>query len=193
MTFEDVQYALYSKDLNKQKEHKPPTVGEGLSVKAKFLKKDGRLEKKKGKVLHNYYGGNAPSIKCYHCKKEGHIRKVCLDSLNNQGGKDNGNATLVQDGYESSGVLVVLSSDSSKEWIMDSGYIWHMNPNKDVFEELCDQNGGSVLLGDNKVCKIVGIGSVRLKLHDESIRLLTDVRYVLDLKRNQSLGEFDKK
>ena len=100
LTFEDIQSALYSKDLNERKEHKPSSVGEGLSVKGKFLKKDGRFEKKKGKVLHNSYGGNAPTIMCYHCKKEGHTRKVCHDRLNNHGGKDNGNAAIVQDGYE---------------------------------------------------------------------------------------------
>src|SRR3954469_9866898 len=61
-----------------------------------------------------------------------------------------------------------------------------MTPNKDLFEELCDQDGGSVLLGNNKACKIASVGSVRFKLHDESIRLLNEVRYV-------SLGEFDKK
>ena len=50
-----------------------------------------------------------------------------------------------------------------------------MAPNKDVFEELYDQDGGPVLLRNNKACKIAGIGSVRFKLHDESIRLLTGV------------------
>ena len=68
-----------------------------------------------------------------------------------------------------------------------------MTPNKDLFEELCDQVGVSVLLGNNKACKITGVGSVRFKLHDETIRLLIEVRYVPDLKRNLiSLGEFDK-
>lgn len=66
-----------------------------------------------------------------------------------------------------------------------------MTPKKEVFEELCEQDGGSVLLGSNKAFKIVGIGSLRFKLHDESIRLLIDVRHVPDLKRNLiSLGAF---
>ena len=119
---------------------------------------------------------------------------MCPERLKNHGGKDNGNAAIVQDDFDSSDVLVVSSSNSSKEWIMDSGCTWHMTPNKDLFEELCDQDGGSVLLGNNKACKIAGVRSVRFKLHDESIRLLTEVRYVPDLKRNLiSLGEFDKK
>ena len=49
LTFEEVQSALYSKDLNERKEHKPSTVGEGLAVKGKFLRKDGKFDKKKGK------------------------------------------------------------------------------------------------------------------------------------------------
>src|ERR1044072_8002533 len=76
---------------------------------------------------------------------------------------------------------------------MDSGCTWHMTPNKDLFEELCDQDSGSILLGNNKACKIADVGFVRFKLHDDSIRLLTEVRYVPDLKRNLiSLSECEK-
>ena len=122
MTFEDVQSSLYSKDLNERKEHKTSYVGKGLSVKGKFPKKDGRFEKKKkGKVLQNLYGGNASAIRCYHCKKKGHTREVCHDRLNNHGGKDKGNATIVQDDYELFDVLVVSSSNFIKEWITDLG------------------------------------------------------------------------
>lgn len=34
---------------------------------------------------------------CYHFKKEGHTRKVCSDRQNKHGGKDNSNASIVQD------------------------------------------------------------------------------------------------
>lgn len=153
------------------------------------------LIKNTGKDQRKSYSGNAFSIRCYHCKKEGRIRKVCPDRLKSYGdGKDNGNVTIVQDDYESSDVLVVTSNNSSKEWIMDSVCTWHMTSNKDVFEELYDQDGRSVLLRNNKACKIVGIGPVRFKLHDKSIKLLTGVRCLPDLKRNLlSLSELDKK
>lgn len=113
------------------------------------------------------------------------------ECINNHGSKDSGNSTIVQDEYESYDVLVVSSSNSSKEWIVDSGCTWYMTLNKYVFEDLCDQDGGSVLLGNNRACKIAGIGYVRFNLHD---KLLIEVRCVSDLKRNCiSLGEFDKK
>lgn len=59
----------------------------------------------------------------------------------------------MQDGYESSDILVVSSRDSSKEEIMDLGCTWNMTLNKDVFEELCDKDGDLMLLGNNKACK----------------------------------------
>lgn len=63
-----------------------------------------------------------------------------------------------------------------------------------MFEELCDQDGGSVRLGNNKICKIIRIRSVKFKFHDESIKLLSGIRYVHDLKRDIIFfGEFDKK
>ena len=49
LTIKEVQSTLYFKDLNDQKEHKPATVGEGLAVKGKFLRKDDKFDKKKGK------------------------------------------------------------------------------------------------------------------------------------------------
>ena len=60
----------------------------------------------------------------------------------------------------------------------------------------CKRNGQYrlVLLGDNKPCKIEGIGSIRFKFHDGAERILTEVRYVPEMKRNLiSLDEFDKK
>ncbi|XP_058757375.1 magnesium-chelatase subunit ChlD, chloroplastic-like [Vicia villosa] len=60
---------------------------------------------------------------------------------------------------------------------MDPGWTWNMNSNKYFFEELYDQDCGSVLLGRNKACKIASVGSMKFKLHDEPIRLLTEVKF----------------
>lgn len=53
-------------------------------------------------------------------------------------------------------------------------------------------NSGDVILGNNKTCKIRGIGNVRLKFHDSTELLLSDVRHVPELKRKLiSLGAVD--
>lgn len=99
LTIEEVQSTLYFNYLNERNEHKPYSIGEGLFVKGKSSKKDGKYERKKCMVLKNSYGGNTPAIRCYHCKKEGHTKKVCLDRINNHSGKDIGNPSIVQDYY----------------------------------------------------------------------------------------------
>ncbi|KAH9649108.1 Integrase catalytic domain-containing protein [Citrus sinensis] len=56
-----------------------------------------------------------------------------------------------------------------------------------------ETDGGKVMMGNNAVCKIVGIGNVNLRLHDGTIRELREVRYVPELKRNLiSLGMLDQ-
>ena len=47
-------------------------------------------------------------------------------------------------------------------------------------------------MGNDDACQTKGIGTIRLKMHDGTIRQLTDVRYVPDMKRNLiSVGVFD--
>ena len=49
-----------------------------------------------------------------------------------------------------------------------------------------------VLLGNNKACRVVDIGPIRIKMHDGLERVLQEVRYVLELKRNLILGMLDQ-
>ncbi|WP_440588068.1 hypothetical protein, partial [Acinetobacter indicus] len=76
---------------------------------------------------------------------------------------------------------------------MDSGCSFHMTPNDGWFESYGKVSGGEVLLGNNKSCKVMGIGTVRLTTHDGFERILTDVRHIPDLRRNLiSLGMLDQ-
>ena len=59
-----------------------------------------------------------------------------------------------------------------------------MSPHKNYFTEFHDFNGGKVIMGNNTVCQILGIGNVNFKLHDGIIREFRQVRYVPDRKRN---------
>ena len=44
-------------------------------------------------------------------------------------------------------------------------------------------------MGNDAPCKVVGIGTVQIKMHDGVVRTITDIRHVQDLKRNLiSLG-----
>ena len=49
-------------------------------------------------------------------------------------------------------------------------------------------------MGNNVSCKVVGIGTVRIRIFDGVVRTLGDVRHVPDLKRNlKSLSPLDAK
>ena len=77
-------------------------------------------------------------------------------------------------------VLTVSGSCSGNSWILDSGCSYHMSPNRDWFSTYQSIDGGVVLMGNDVSCKVVGIGTVRIKMHDGLVRTLTDVRHVPD-------------
>ena len=82
-----------------------------------------------------------------------------------ENGDSKGDATVVEEGYESVDVLMVSTNSTEKHWILDSCCSFHMTPNKDWFEDYKQCDGGQVLLG-NKACKIVGSGLIRIKMLD---------------------------
>ena len=53
-------------------------------------------------------------------------------------------------------------------------------------------DGGSVLIENDTVCKTVGISNIRMRMFDGQVRTLTNVRHILDLKKNLlSLGDLE--
>ena len=86
------------------------------------------------------------------------------------------------------------SVTSTDEWLCDSARSFHMCFRKEWFFNFIELDGGVVYLADNQPCKIAGIGSISLKNHDGSTRVLTDVRYILKLEKNLiSLGTLESK
>ena len=96
------------------------------------------------------------------------------------------------EGYDTADVLMVDEKDLTSEWILDLGCTFHMCPIKSWFSSYMERNEGKVRMGNNEACKVFGMGLIKLRLHDGMERTLTNVRYVLDLKRNLiSLGMLD--
>ena len=61
---------------------------------------------------------------------------------------------MVLGGYDSTKVLVHSTQDTHKEWILDFGCSFYMSPNYEWFQTFKEIHGGTVLLGNNKACKI---------------------------------------
>jgi len=107
------------------------------------------------------------------------------------------NASVATDGSsDGNEVLVTFAgcANSGDEWILDSTASFHICINRDWFITYDSVNGGSVKMGDDSPCQIIGIGSVQMEMHDGIIRTLTDVRHIPDMRKNLiSLSTLDGK
>ncbi|KAG8485503.1 hypothetical protein CXB51_021802 [Gossypium anomalum] len=104
---------------------------------------------------------------CNYCKKKGHIKSECYKLQNkikrevvNQKEKqleNFGEANVVED-YSDGEILVDFANNSkvSEEWILDSGYTFHMSPNRDWFTtyEIVSEAVASFSLLDDDITKL---------------------------------------
>ena len=107
-------------------------------------------------------------VRCHKCKDLGHFRKDCpmLELGKSEKAVDTANSVSSGEGDLESLLAVTPRESSVAEWILDSGCSYHMCPNKDLFHTLTKVDGGSVLMGNDHVCETLGIGTMRLKMHD---------------------------
>jgi hypothetical protein len=102
---------------------------------------------------------------------------------------------VVKEKYE--GLKLVLAFTISygrfnDKWVLDTTYTFHISPKKDLFTTYELVNGGSVFIGNNFACKIVGVDTIRIRMHKGIARTLMNVRHIPDLEKNIiSLGTLD--
>ena len=109
--------------------------------------------------------------------------------------KDGANVVVAKssDDADSETVLAVSDSHVGDKWILDTAASFHISTSRELFSTY-ERCVGSALMGDDHACKVVGIGSVRIKMFDGIVRTLTDVRHIPEMKKNLiSLGTLDKK
>ncbi|GJY21716.1 hypothetical protein Tco_0394282 [Tanacetum coccineum] len=93
--------------------------------------------------------------------------------------------------------LYITKSLANHLYLKKKLYTFHMHPGKsqceyiDEFHKLYD--GGNILLGDGRECRVLGIGKVQVQMRDQSSFVLDNDMYVLELRRNLiSLGTHEK-
>jgi len=83
-------------------------------------------------------------------------------------------------------------SQDADNWLLDSGASHHMSPHRNWFSSYETINGNSVFMGNNASCQTIGIGNVKIKMYDDTVKTLYDVKHVPELKKNLiSLGVLD--
>ena len=211
---------LYSQDtltldeaLQVKEKMKQLVSSEGSTSNREALSVCGRTQKKsnnsyRDKSLNDRSNSRDKDDKfCKYCKKNTHFISEGIKLKNKEKragtyrpkGKPNeeGNASVATDGSsDGNEVLVAFAgcANSGDEWILDSAASFHICINRDWFITYDSVNAGSVKMGDDSPCQIIGIGSVQIKMHDGIIRTLTDVRHILDMRKNLiSLSTLDGK
>ena len=125
--------------------------------------------------------------------KKGHWKKDC-QKLYKKKGKGAFEVCVAEDDKSDFSLAYVSSVTSTDEWLCDSASSFHMCFRKERFFNFTELDGGIVHLADNQPCKVAGIGSISLKNHDGSTRVLTDVQYIPKLEKNLiSLGTLELK
>ncbi|GFZ02006.1 hypothetical protein Acr_15g0006150 [Actinidia rufa] len=128
-----------------------------------------------------------------YCHQKSHWRKNC-PKIESKEPKANIAYEAVE--KDDTTFTISLSASHSDEWILDSGCScsYHMCSNRDWFSSFEELDGGVVLMENDNACKTLGIGTIKLKIFSGTVKVLTNVRYVPDLKKNLiSLENFDSK
>ena len=68
--------------------------------------------------------------------------------------------------------------------ILDLACSFHVTPHRDWFDTYKLVNCGFVLMDNNATCKVVGIGTIKIKMFDNVVRTLGEVRHVPKVKKN---------
>lgn len=186
LTLKDVRSALESKDLKKRKEGRDQGLGEGLVAKSKSKKKIKKL-KKKSNNQKDKTNKKKKKRKCYFCYKEGRyikdfFEKKKLEKIKKESTGKAAIASEDEGDLEGVDVFIVVEKQPTDEWILDSGCSFHICPNKHLFKTFERVDGGKVLLGNNLACKVAGIRTVGITMHNGVERDLKHVSYVPKLK-----------
>ncbi|KAI9162073.1 hypothetical protein LWI28_023521 [Acer negundo] len=135
------------------------------------------------------------NVECYGCGKKGNYKQDCrklkAEIKERKKAETSSTANVVS---EDNGELlsVVSTSYASDAWILDSGCSFHMCANRDWFDTYESQSGGEILMGNNATCKVIGIGTIKIKMFDGIVKTLSSVRHVPTFKKNLiSLGTLD--
>lgn len=205
LTLDEVVAAIYAKEFEiGSNSHSNKDSGESMYARERREHR-GRPDCRDKSPRYNKSWSKSKRKKgCWICGEEGHF-KNSYPSRNKSQGKSRhqasssrGEATMVKDDSEATGLYVLealhLTGISLEdEWVIDTGCSYHMTYRREWFEDLREDVGGSVRMGNKTTSKVRGIGNVRIRNEDGSTFLLTQVRFIPDMDRHLlSMGTLEK-
>ena len=192
LTLEEVVSAVRSREREIQEAAKD-YKSSGASL---YTRERGRSFSKGPKESNGKGRGRSNSrsrVTCWFYKKEGHTKKDCYARKKKFGTEGQGEAGVITEKLIEAESLSMVDQKAKDVWVLDSGCTFHMTSRRDWFVDLQDNGGTTILLGDDLSVQSQGQGSIRINTHGGTIKVLNNVRYVPDLRRNLiSTGTLDK-
>eukprot|EP00253_Pinus_taeda_P021000 PITA_21000 len=197
LKFESVMGALLSKEV-RRKSNTETAASESMVARGRSKE---RGEKPRG-TSRSKSKGKKCKEKCWNCNKVGHLKKDCWKRKASENLKNEVNQvdSGIIDEVLSTKELCMIDETSPEcnisqgvdSWLLDSGASHHVCPHRNWFTSYENVNGSSMFMGNNMSCQTVGMGDIRIKMYDNTVRTLTSVRHVPDLKKKLiSLGVLD--
>jgi hypothetical protein len=131
--------------------------------------------------------------KCWYCRKIGHLRKDCWKRKESQEKyTKEANLAVTNLGMIHQVLSIYSNLQYQEEWKLDSGASGHMCSHRNWFISYQCVDERVVLMRNGIPYKIVGVGSIRMRMFNGIVRELTYARYLPELKSNLiSLGVLD--
>ncbi|KAK4428828.1 Retrovirus-related Pol polyprotein from transposon TNT 1-94 [Sesamum alatum] len=142
-----------------------------------------------------YYCGE-PSHKKSECrsfKRDQKAEKVKPDQIEQKKEKEKTTTVVAtkEDVFFDIGNYLNLTCDDGS-WVVDTGVTIHVAPNKSFFSSYKARSFGTIKMGNEDMCQIVGQGDIILSSNVGCQLILKDVRHVPDMRLNLvSVGRLD--
>jgi hypothetical protein len=192
LELEEVSGALLDHYQRKHKDS-AESSGEGLVVKG--YQDRGRKKDKDDKSARGRSKSKSKAVKCFKCQKKGHMKRDYPEW--NKGKEESSTSVNVVADSESDGDMLSVSSSTdglNNSWLLDSACSFHVTPHRNWFDTYRSINCGSVRMGNDAACTIIGMGTIKIKMSDGVVRTLEEVRHIPDMRKNLiSLGTLDSK
>uniref|UniRef100_A0A2N9HW07 CCHC-type domain-containing protein n=1 Tax=Fagus sylvatica TaxID=28930 RepID=A0A2N9HW07_FAGSY len=178
-----------------QRKHKDSTESSGEGLVVKGYQDRGRKKDKDDKSARRRSKSKSKTVKCFKCQKKGHMKRDCPEW--NKGKEESSTSVNVVADSESDGDMLSVSSSTdglNNSWLLDSACSFHVTPHRNWFDTYRSINCGSVRMGNDATCTIIGMGTIKIKMSDGVVRTLEEVRHIPDMRKNLiSLGTLDSK